>query len=446
VGAYRYLNWGEDVVQQREAGTWVGARERLVDRRPNWWLRLTSFGWDQQQTTIEQRERMRRSRLASWIILGLLVLTALLAFTGINDPGTLGAVGVFGLGLVIAAALNRRGLVAAAGVLIVVLFCLGVLASLLSQPGGLLPLDALPAYDLLAIPVVVAASVMPRASAFVVAGANSALIVADFLLQPHYKDLTTDLQFYGGVAPGATALLVRPIVLEAIIAVVAYLWVRGADEAIRRADRAEEFAAMEHQLADQKRQLDVGIRQILDTHVRVANGDFGARAPLGQDNILFQIAASLNNLLNRLGRAAQAEYYLQRTITEINRLRDSLLAARAGRPPLWPAPSGTPVDSLIEAIAGPAHPLPPGGGFPDMASPSGPPSGPNRGQMTGGRPAMPQYPPASAYPTGTTSGLRDWGESLPSAAPPGAPPANPWEMPPMPDWPPPGSDDAGRSG
>src|SRR5690349_22119005 len=44
------------------------------------------------------------------------------------------------------------------------------------------------------------------------------------------------------------------------------------------------------------------------SHVRAANGDYTARAPLGQDNLLWQIASSLNNLLSRLQRSRSEEH------------------------------------------------------------------------------------------------------------------------------------------
>jgi hypothetical protein len=274
----------------------------------------------------------------------------------------------------------------------------------IGAPEGQLSLQLVPSYDLLAMAVLVAASILPRPTTFIVAGVNSLLIWLDFTFQPHAQDLQAYV-----TAQGALSQIARPIALQLIIATVAFLWVRGTDEAIRRADRAEELAAMEHQLADQKRQLDLGIRQILDTHVRVANGDYTARAPLTQDNVLFQIAASLNTLLNRLGRAAQAEYFMQRTTGEIVRLRDSLVAARAGRQPLWPAPSGTPVDALIEVLAAPGMQpgmqrppaqLPPNA-YPGVAT-SGldPAYGPNSGPFAAGAANSQPVTPFGAAPRG----------------------------------------------
>src|SRR5579862_7138209 len=136
------------------------AEQATSSRRPNWWLRLTSSGWDQPLISVDAREHARRSRLASWIILGLLIAVLVLVPTAAFTPGTLFALLGVGAGLLVMAALNRAGFVTAAGLLLVVLICAGVISSLASDPRGL-TLDALPGYDLLAVGVVVGASILP---------------------------------------------------------------------------------------------------------------------------------------------------------------------------------------------------------------------------------------------------------------------------------------------
>ncbi|MGH2485433.1 MAG: hypothetical protein ACRDHE_05410, partial [Ktedonobacterales bacterium] len=82
---------------------------------------MTSSGWDHPHTEVHQRELARRSRLASWIILGLLVMLIALVPAGYTDTPTLVAI-VFGfLGVIVAAIFNRAGLVTVAGSLLVVL-------------------------------------------------------------------------------------------------------------------------------------------------------------------------------------------------------------------------------------------------------------------------------------------------------------------------------------
>jgi len=332
--------------------SWPGSRITGISngsthKRANWWLRLTSYGTDFPQQTVTQREMARRSRLTSWIVLGLLVIEFVLLPAGISDPATITAIVIALLGTVIAAVLNRVGMVSLAGSVLVLLVIAALVGAVTNAPKGQLSMVYLPAYDLFAIAVVIGASILPRAAAFVIAVINIAIIAADFQLQPKAADVLGWIAFDHGSLP----LIVRPIALQIIIATVAYLWVRGTDEAIRRADRAEEVATLEHTIAEQRRQLEIGVQQILETHVRIANGDFSARAPMNQDNLLWQISASLNNLLSRLQKSGQAEYQLRRTEEELRRLASAIDDAQSGKRPIWPAPTGTPADLILSRIA-----------------------------------------------------------------------------------------------
>ena len=369
-----------------QPGQQFGQPSRMTQdalKPPNWWLRHASSGWDRPQRSLHEREITRRSRLMAWIILGLLIMVVVLLPAGLADMPTLVAILAAGVGMIIAAILNRAGLITAAGSLLVLLVIGAVVGAVTSAPGGL-DTVYLPAYDLFAIAVVLGASILPRGAAFVIAGVNVAIIVADFLLQPKTGDL---LRLYK--LEGTLPLIARPIALQIIIATVAYLWVRGTDEAIRRADRAEEMATLEHAFAEQRRQLEVGAQQLLETHVRVANGDYTARAPLSQDHMLWQVAASLNNLITRIQRAGDAEFKLRRTEEEMMRVVAAIDDANGGRRPLWPAPTGTVVDELLRRVAAGQRARQPAGPPPSLRPPT---------------PAPPQsqsFAQPSSYPPGT---------------------------------------------
>ena len=316
------------------------------ERRANWWLRLTSVP-PSGDTSFDGRERVRRSRLASWLILGMMVFDLLLIPLSIGSNGTVIAIVSAFVGLIIAALCNRLGWVTFSAFFLVIVITAAVFGSIVSEPNGLTMFD-LPGYDILVVTVVIAASILPAISAFFVAFINAGLVVLDFNLQPHAPDVLTNTQLYGTVG-----LLARPIALLFIVAIVGYLWVRGTHREVMRADRAEQMATLEHAYAEQRHQLEVGAQQILATHVRIANGDFSARAPLTQDNVLWQISASLNNLLGRLQKAGQSDYRLQRTDEEIDRVVAALRDLQAGRHAIWPAPSGTSADKLLAMLAPP---------------------------------------------------------------------------------------------
>lgn len=326
----------------------TGDMNAQVGAQPNVWLRLTSSGWNTPQSHVHERERVRRSQLTSWIILGLLVADILLLPLGLGAGAqtTLIAVAVAGVGIVVAAVLNRLGFVTGAGALLIVLIMGAVLGAITGNPGGLDVID-LPALDLLVIATIVAASILPPASAFAVAGVNIILIGLDFELQSHTLALSHQLATFGLIG-----ILSRPIALQVITATVAYLWVRGAQEQIRRADRAEEVAHLESLVADQKRALDQGVEQLTQAFVRAANGDYNVRVNIPRQNPLWGIGTQMNTFVQRLQSAGQANFELERTRQEAYRLASALDDWRAGRVPIWPAPSGTVVDVLIQQLTG----------------------------------------------------------------------------------------------
>jgi hypothetical protein len=318
----------------------------LAAKRPNIWLRLTSNAWSAPQETVADHERARRNTLASWIILGLLAMVLILIPAGLADPTTLVALVAAAVGLVVAALLNRFGQTTIAGVLLIVLILGAILGAITGSPGGL-PLVDLPAYDLMVIAIVVAASILSSGSAFIVAGVNIILIVLDFNLQTYSTDLQRQL-----AQIGVLGLLARPVALQVIIATVAYLWVRGLQDQVRRADRAEEIAHLESLVADQKRALEYGVDQLSQAFVRSANGDYNVRVNIPQHNPLWGVGAQMNTFVQRLGAANQANFELERARQEAYRLAVAIEDWRAGRAPIWPAPSGTVIDPLIQSVAG----------------------------------------------------------------------------------------------
>jgi hypothetical protein len=238
------------------------------------------------------------------------------------------------------------------GLVLIALVIGTIFGSIVSEPSGITMFDT-PAYDALTISVVIAASILPAISAFFVAAFDAFLIVLDFTLQPHATDVVSNIQLYG-----TAGILARPIALLLVVAVIGYLWVMGTHREMRRANRAEEVAAFEHAYAEQRRQLEIGVNQILATHVRIANGDYNARAPLNQGDILWQIAVSLNNMVERLkasmaqaAQASRAAYQLGRTEDEARRLALALRDLQQGRQPMWPQPTGTVIDELITMVA-----------------------------------------------------------------------------------------------
>jgi hypothetical protein len=352
------------------------AQKRQMQKRSGlmeWWYRLSAPADPPIDATLAQREIARRGKLTSIILFAIMLIVIILSFITAFGPNHALFAGLL-VGLLISSIalfFNRHGNIIVAGTLVVAQVIAGQTFTILSSPSGLTA-NTLGLLDQFVISELVAISFLPAGSIFVVAAINSIIFWALLSFFHHDAQVGQMLQ------TGAFSVLFRPIILQGIVAIVTYLWVSSALRALARADRAEEIAQLEQREVrrqqeelEQKHQLDIGIQQILQTHVDVANGNFQARAPLTKENVLWQIAFSLNNLIARLQRFNQSEQefrrikaeneyliqtmnnankdirMLQQTKAEIAQLVDYVRRTKAGRhlPPL--ALTGTSLDPLI---------------------------------------------------------------------------------------------------
>ena len=404
----------------RPAGpVFTQARSSYYSGPFGWWFRLTVPPEPPASADFAARDRARRGRLGGSLLFGLLLIMVLAVFLGLGDPATLIS-GLIGVGaVVIAMILNRSGYVNIAGIIMVALPALVIILSIVYAPNGQLDFLYLPLFDLLAISEVIAASLLAPAGVLIVALAVIGFTTADILLQPHVAAMNALFQ----TSDGLLSLIARPVGFQLIVGVIGFLWARNTVESIRRADRAEELAELERRELDRTHELEEGVRQLLAIHVHLANGDFNVRAPAIRNSLLWQIGSSLNNLIARLGRMAQSDFVLRRTQEEANRLTEAIYMLNSGRQPIWPAPSNTPLDRLVDVLRGSLTPrggvggsptppqLPPSmGGYSSMGGSMAPPGGANPNSMMG----MPERP-SSAFPGTQPSGsnpVPDWMRSL----------------------------------
>ncbi|MBV9690444.1 MAG: hypothetical protein JO202_12140 [Ktedonobacteraceae bacterium] len=313
------------------------------------WYRIASPPQPDDSAPFEERELFRRGRTGSQIIIFLFILLFIsypAAFAGSNSLLiAILTIDLFILSL--ATMLNRLRRVNTAGIMVVLIFVASPTVNILTTPGGV-NTSALPIFGLLVLPLMCAVSFLPPWWVFVVGAANCLFTLYVLKFMPSSGELHEVLKV---AFPG----IVTPILLgQGIVSIVAFLWVRGARQALLRADRAEVILALERREIERqqrelelKHQLDTGIQQILETHVQVSNGNFTARAPLTQDNILWRIAYSLNNLLARLQSSSKAEAELQHMRTETARLVELVRIARELQRPMPFWRSGTALDALI---------------------------------------------------------------------------------------------------
>jgi hypothetical protein len=245
---------------------------------------------------------------------------------------------------VIALVCNRKNHLVLAGFLTVLAYNLGLVLFLATFPGGL-NTGVLPTYDLLLEASLVSVAFFPARSVFIVSAINIAIILGTILFLPKAPDLVAFLHY------DAYDALIRPIILQLFAAFIVYVWVNSAYQAILRADHAEEIAVLERreverqqQEIEQKKQLDYGIEQILGSLNKAANGDMHVKVPLDQNNILWRVGYSINNLLARIQAFREERAELARTRQAASALTEAL---KQGQLPRFEGWTHTCLDGLL---------------------------------------------------------------------------------------------------
>ncbi len=316
-----------------------------------WWYRIAAPKAVAPDASYGARERLRRGRLASIILLlELIVLVAVLITIGLPSQNisllitVVLAILAMGVGILA----NRQGLSTLTSWIVVASLDVAMLFYATSAPGGMSSFS-LPMLDLLVEPVVVAAFLFPISSLLLLAGGNILAIVLILTLYPHSPELAARI-----AAGGQVDMYFRPIALQVVSGVGLVLLKDRSRRDLQKAQRAEEIvrlqralAERDHRAAEEKLILDAAIQQIEEIHRKVANGELNARVSLAETAVLSSLGGKLNILLTRYQKAAQAETNLNWTLRELSRYIHALRLSKQTGQPLFLERGGTPVDQLI---------------------------------------------------------------------------------------------------
>ncbi len=303
---------------------YLTSKPQVENRGLQWWYRLSAPSEPGRLASFKETERFRRGTTGSQIILALyllLIASVLASFVGTNEYLIPIVIGSF-IVLTTATVLNRLGKITLAGILVVLTFTAFPILNIVMTPGGLSML-VLPLFALLVLPLLCAVSFLPPWWVFIVALGNCLFTWLALTSLPRTAELDAILAI-------AFAGIIVPIIFsQIIVSIVAYAWVQGTTRALIRANHAEEIAKLEHDLglqateaAQQKQQLEGSVQKIVETHMRVANGDWSARVPLTNENILWQISGPLNNLLARTQRWRQEAEQLEQARIALQHVRN----------------------------------------------------------------------------------------------------------------------------
>lgn len=326
-------------------------RRFVMKKLLNVWYNL-SLPQRESDTTPIQRERTRYAHLTSAFLLLVFFLYILVApFMIYDSPRSPSSPPIaFGmLALLLASfVFGRIGYQIASASCIIGYVFLVVIGPLVTNP---LDPTLVPLLHTLVIAIILAGALMPPVASLIVgfcSGLASVFItVLPILPRTAAYQHMMDQQLY-------TVSLVLPLSIQVTVAVVTYVIMRNLIRAIRRADRAEEIAQLRQEImkqtqvrANEQEQLSDGIAVIAQVHARIANGDMSARVPLNADNVLWQVAVPLNNLLNRLQTAKEKADQFDRISMAIQQTQQQMeIARRNGQ--FSPIPrTGTPLDAVL---------------------------------------------------------------------------------------------------
>jgi len=329
--------------------------QKPLRRNPiQWWFSLTSVPDPAADASFLERERVRRARLVSIISFLMLALFILLIPFDLLALKLGSYSTIIGTTLIVPVAiavilLNRSRKVIAAGIVIVVFFELALTMTIISAtPFGFVDTSV---YQIFVVVELFAVTILPPESVFIVATCNIAIIIGTLLSVP----TTPDLGFFR--QHQFARVVTNPVVVQVLVAGISYLWVRGTFRAIARADRAEVIASLEHQIAQQiaqvaeeKRQLEASINQIVQSHIDAMNNRIVTKIPFSKDTkVLWPLINVVDSQQKRLRNAHYTEYELQRLKKAIAAYTDFVYNKGLDRQQQWPQ-TKTDLDMLLYAI------------------------------------------------------------------------------------------------
>ncbi len=342
-----------------------------------WWYAIGAPPNVLHDAPLRERERVRIGKVTSLALFIELIEMGIAGFSTREDPNKILAFGYLGivLALLLALILNRSRRTTFAGVLVVVMLEVAMMLTIFGVPHQQLTSFNLPLFELFIQPLLIAASLFPIWCVFPIAIYHIAFIVLSITFMSKTPDLVEHIRVMPYTAYGI------PITVQVFATLISFIWVRSAYEEMRRAETAEEVTRLTQQLAEQmmvaagrREELERNIEVIRSTLVSLSNGDYQQRVPLTQQDVLWPIALSLNNLLNRVRSFREQSRRFEQINMLLSELASELRQSRTSMKPLQIPVTNTgtafdaltvelrawlPVSALNESNLPPLPPIPP---------------------------------------------------------------------------------------
>jgi len=306
-----------------------------------WWIRITSPDPDSPAGRRNPQWREEVTSLLFPVVILPVVLSIPTAFT--NPPILIILLTVLCID-VGAVFLKRAGNMRLAGIIITITVEFGLCSAVLSP--GHIDIQSMSVFDLLVQSIIVTMAFFPPLTVFLICLVNCSFILATLRFFPHGAALNQYLP------QNLMTLGLSPILLQIYVAGVSFIIIRALMKEIMRANNAEELAEVKQseaelrkREAEQARQIEEGIQLILQAlNTAAAKGDFSMRVPLAQENILWRVGYSINNLLARLQGFKHERAELDKTRVVAEQLTACIRQATPFPLNQW---TGTSLDQLI---------------------------------------------------------------------------------------------------
>ncbi|HLW00277.1 MAG TPA: hypothetical protein VKT82_16540 [Ktedonobacterales bacterium] len=297
-----------------------------------WWLNLTAPPRPSGILLLFERERIRKAELSSYSILAVFFFLLLLVSDTLTQPSARFAIIGMAIGLCIAALFNRSGWTRTAAYLVPLLLMVFIMAAILMISGGL-SLPWLPTYDLFAIPIFLSSITLDRRAPWILAPIAIVFVLLDFQFQTRSiinipGVVNFDHITYTERTVGYWGMVNRHVALIFFAAFFSWLGARSVEQAIARADQAEEVAKLEESFAQAEQErtelLNAFIQELVDAFVAQANGT-ERYLQVPPNHPLAATVQFLNQRLKRLREGGQDEVWRTRQVQAANKLLEERL-------------------------------------------------------------------------------------------------------------------------
>lgn len=307
-----------------------------------WWLNLTAPPRPQEMSSLQVRERVRKSELISLVSAFVAAFLLALLSNSLSDPSTAVAAIIMGIALTVALIFNRLGKIQLAAYIVIIFMLFVVAISLIFAKGGL-RLIWFTTFDLFTVPVFLSSLIIRRRASLYCAVITAVFVIVYYIYEPHallngFGAHNFDELLYEVNQPYFSwyALINRNVALIIFSGIFGWLAALSFESALEWAEQSRSEASVATALAKYKAQSEQGLILFLQETTQAfaaqANGHMQLIRDRPLTDPLHDAVIFLNAQLRRMEsvRKLQTTSPASQVLREIKRLTDLIDEIMAG--------------------------------------------------------------------------------------------------------------------